>query len=128
MTTQSDATTELPGRVITDRFTTHSLKVQPPYFRPLFDEDKTFEVRRNDRAYQRGDLLILHEWHDAVAGRGGDCGHCHHARLGGQNGHYTGVQVYRWVSFVYAGDPRFSGVEPGHVVLGLAPAPEMDPS
>lgn len=112
------------GQEITDRFATHSLKVVPPYFQAVFDQDKTFEVRRNDRGFQRGDLLILNEWHVVVgAGRDG-CGACYHAKLSGEAGHYTGSKTYRWVTYVYAGDPRFAGVEAGCVVLGLAPAPE----
>jgi len=28
--------------------------------------NKTFEVRKNDRGYQPGDLLVLHEWDQAT--------------------------------------------------------------
>jgi hypothetical protein len=111
-----------PSYRFTDRFVTHSLKVEPPYFTAVFEGDKPFEVRKNDRAYQRGDLLILNEWHaygTQIAG-------CRECSYSAQRAHFTGVKVYRWVTFVYSGDPRFSGVEPGHVVLGMIPAPEMD--
>jgi Domain of unknown function (DUF3850) len=97
---------------------THELKVQPPYFDALLDGSKTFEVRRNDRAYQRGDVLVLNEFHSARASTGTrcDCG-------GGwtDQGHFTGRSIVFAVTYVYAGDPRrgFGGIEPGYVVLAL---------
>ncbi len=101
---------------IHDRFQTHSLKVVPPYWRAVASGDKTFEVRRNDRGYQRGDLLYLHEFHPQGHR---DLGCSKGCRSAGSPEHYTGNVVLRWVTFVYSGDPRFGGIEPGHVVLGL---------
>lgn len=98
-----------------DRFETHPLKVEPPYFGAVVDGTKPFEVRRNDRGFQRGDFLLLHEWHPAGQG---DLG-CHACRNRIDSGHYTGRRTARWVTYVYAGDPRFGGVEAGMVVLGL---------
>lgn len=97
--------------------TTHTLKVIPPYFEALADRSKTFEVRRNDRAFQRGDELHLVEWHPARLGddRCHECrnrGHAEHAPLSGRT-------IVAEVAFVYSGDPRFGGLEPGYVVLGL---------
>lgn len=98
--------------------TEHTLKVQAPYFDALLDGSKTFEVRRNDRAYQRGDRIHLVEW--VVSDR--------LKVLGLPNEWPTGRGVWREVTFVYSGDPRWGGIEPGHVVLGLAetvpPTPE----
>lgn len=80
----------------------HTLKVQRPYFDALLDGSKTFEVRRNDRAYQRGDTLILVAYdgiyRDLVA-------------------HPDPIR--RTVTFVYSGDPRFGPWPNGVVVLGL---------
>ena len=42
----------------------HELKVQPPYFDHLL-EGKNFEVRKNDRGFQKGDTLHLYEWEPA---------------------------------------------------------------
>ena len=82
----------------------HELKVQPPYFEALRDGTKTFEVRRNDRAFQRGDRLKLTEM-----------------RENGWTVNSESTPLHFEVTYVYAGDPRFGGVEPGHVVLGLRP-------
>lgn len=101
---------------------THDLKVAPPYFDALVSGAKTFEVRKNDRGYQRGDLLRLREWHPTPEiGHTCDvdgCGAYSTARA-----HFSTCRetVVRRVSFVYSGDPRFGGIEPGYVVLGLEP-------
>lgn len=41
---------------------THDLKTWPEFFEAVATGQKTFEVRKNDRDYQRGDVLMLHEW------------------------------------------------------------------
>ena len=91
--------------------TEHVLKVVRPYFDSLFDGSKTFEVRKNDRGFQRGDTLTLWEY-DAAPGQCGrfPCDRCNPR------------SVRRQITYVYAGDPRFGrdgGVESGFVVLGL---------
>ncbi|GAA4123315.1 hypothetical protein GCM10022215_29900 [Nocardioides fonticola] len=96
----------------------HILKVQPPYFDALADGSKTFEVRRNDRGFQRGDTLVLWEYKPdpygaAPCDRQPLCPDCPAVRF-----------VRRTVTYVYAGDPRFGGIQPGHVVLGLGPFKE----
>lgn len=40
---------------------THELKCVEPYFQHVLDGDKTFELRNNDRGFQKGDLLLLRE-------------------------------------------------------------------
>jgi hypothetical protein len=44
--------------------TTHELKSWPDYFEPLAAGIKTFELRRNDRNFQVGDILVLREYDD----------------------------------------------------------------
>ncbi len=39
--------------------TEHVLKTWPQYFDAVKRGDKTFEVRRNDRGFQKGDVLVL---------------------------------------------------------------------
>lgn len=40
--------------------TTHHLKCWPPFFGPLSDGSKNFELRLDDRGFQKGDILFLH--------------------------------------------------------------------
>ena len=42
--------------------TTHELKSWPEFFEPLSTGEKTFDLRRNDRRYQVGDILHIREW------------------------------------------------------------------
>ena len=41
---------------------THELKTINPYFQEVWDGNKTFEVRFNDRDFQVEDFLILKEY------------------------------------------------------------------
>lgn len=42
----------------------HSLKTWKQYFRQIVDGQKTFEVRKNDRGFKVGDILILDEYNN----------------------------------------------------------------
>lgn len=92
--------------------TSHVLKTHAAYFDAVERGDKTFEVRRNDRAFQVGDRLYLvrTDPRETRPCTRIDCTD-HGQRV------LTAV-----VSFVYSGDPSLrdlGGVVPGHVVLGL---------
>ncbi|EAE2532704.1 TPA_asm: RNA-binding protein [Listeria monocytogenes] len=41
---------------------THKLKILPKHFIDIMEGRKTFEIRKNDRDYEVGDMLILREW------------------------------------------------------------------
>lgn len=88
--------------------TEHVLKTIEPYFSAVASGEKTFELRRNDRAYQKGDTLVLVDTSKC------NCGtvECERGR----------PPIRRVVTFVYAGDPALrdlGGLVPGHVILGL---------
>lgn len=40
----------------------HELKTLPEYFIEVLNGAKPFEVRKNDRNYKVGDILVLNEW------------------------------------------------------------------
>lgn len=89
--------------------TVHLLKCWPPYYQHVAHMLKPFEVRRDDRPYQPGDHLALHEWTP--------------------EGGYTGRSLMRRVTYVLRNGEQF-GVQPGYVVLGLAagPLPDEEPT
>ena len=51
----------------------HDLKTLPEYYNAVESGDKLFEVRKNDRHYQTGDVLVLREYdpttEEAYSGR-----------------------------------------------------------
>ena len=40
----------------------HELKIAPAYFDAVQAGEKTFEVRKNDRGFAKGDTVLLREW------------------------------------------------------------------
>lgn len=40
----------------------HALKTLPEYFEAVRQNEKTFELRKNDRDFKVGDYLALNEW------------------------------------------------------------------
>lgn len=76
----------------------HELKTWNEYFEEVFMGRKTFEVRKNDRNFKKGDLLILKEWNPKTE-------------------KYTGRIISRGVSYVLEGG-QF-GVEKGYVVIAI---------
>ncbi|MEB4784825.1 DUF3850 domain-containing protein [Paenibacillus jamilae] len=77
----------------------HELKIWPEYFQAVWDGTKPFEVRKNDRAYQVGDMLVLLEW-DPVKNE------------------WTGSGICKRVTYILD-NPNF--VKEGYVIIGLAP-------
>lgn len=98
------------------RQTEHVLKCWPGFFRDFKAGIKPFEVRRNDRDYQVGDVLVLTEWNPET-----QC--------------YTGDVLRKKVIYLMSGALAFlpyqdsrGGVEvgpihPDFVVLGLGEVP-----
>ncbi|MBX9708147.1 MAG: DUF3850 domain-containing protein [Caulobacteraceae bacterium] len=87
----------------------HSLKTLPAYFDAVWRGDKTFEVRLNDRCFQRHDVVSL-ERHDPAEGQGVSM---------------SFNRIEKEITYVLPGG-QF-GIEPGYVVLGLGPRPDRFP-
>lgn len=85
----------------------HSLKTWPQYFERVQAGEKTFEIRKNDRGFQRGDLLLLQEWNPEVM---------KDFRVGGTPNAYTGRELYMRVTYVTTFEQK-----EGFVVMGIRP-------
>jgi hypothetical protein len=77
---------------------THEMKTWPIFFRQVKAGRKSFEVRRNDRDFHVGDVLILQEYDPAAKT-------------------YTGDFVARGVTYLMEG----MGLEPGYVAMAIVP-------
>lgn len=82
---------------------THIVKTWPPYFQAVKRGEKRFEIRRDDRGYQKGDLLEQREY-DPKRGVT-------------ERPRYTGEYVTHRIAYVLTGG-QF-GLEPGFVALSL---------
>lgn len=47
----------------------HDLKTKPEYFKDVFCGKKKFELRKDDRDFQPGDIFILREWDGEYTGK-----------------------------------------------------------
>lgn len=86
----------------------HGLKCWPGPFAAIRNREKMFEIRKNDRCFQRGDTVQLYEFipYDAQD-----------RQETGKTGRFTGeVEGPFLVSFVLSG----WGLQPDHVCLQLA--------
>lgn len=94
----------------------HQLKTWPEYFRPLWDGEKTFEIRFDDRGFQRGDVVDLREWDrfgvcDCPKFHGPDCARYTGRRIVAEIGYVTASTAPRGQQRGFRGD--------GYVVFSL---------
>lgn len=75
----------------------HKLKTWPVFFRAVIDLKKPFELRKQDRDFNEGDILQLQEWDDATQ-------------------EYTGRECFRIVTYVLSGTPHLAQ---GYCALGI---------
>lgn len=86
----------------------HELKTEALYFDAVERGEKTFEVRRNDRAFQTGDILDLIKLNESGKG---------YARPA--DGGPGKVILRKRITYLLQGG-QF-GIEPAFCVLGLGP-------
>lgn len=98
---------------------THTLKVDQEYMDALKSGEKTFEVRRDDRGFQKGDRLILARYGQNKRD-GGSFGYMNpEGRVVSSYHDGSSVdKIERKIKYILTGG-QF-GIEPGHVVLQLS--------
>jgi Domain of unknown function (DUF3850) len=84
----------------------HILKTLPDYWDAVAAKEKTFEVRRDDRGFQKGDVLVLRRLTKKYDGTWAE---------DRQNGCHR--DLCRRVAYILTGG-QF-GIEPGYVVMAL---------
>jgi hypothetical protein len=87
--------------------TEHVLKTWGRYWDRVASGEKTFEVRRDDRGFQKGDILILRRTDDEPP----------YYYTPGSDGRFSTRDLRKRVSWILTGG-QF-GIEPGHVVMAL---------
>lgn len=94
--------------------TEHILKTTDVYWDAIERGEKNFEVRRDDRGFQKGDVLILRrvEFSTFSADKKIIESRCPHRN--------TPRDLRRKVTYILTGGQL--GVEPGYVVMGLKKA------
>lgn len=75
----------------------HDLKILPQYFQAVWSGIKTFELRKDDRDYQRGDILVLREWDGEK---------------------YTGSAICVKVTYILQNAEKY-GLKDGYVIMGI---------
>jgi len=86
----------------------HTLRIFPNFYQDIMDGIKSFEVRKNDRRYRVGDVLILQEYYEQKNG-----------------GEFTGRIIEKFILYRLDGDD-FEGIEKGYCVLGLGAVPRWE--
>lgn len=76
----------------------HALKIDPNYFDDVVQGRKTFEIRKNDRGFKKGDYLALNELDDTRT-------------------EYSGRSVLARITYI-VDDERFC--KEGFVVMGIS--------
>lgn len=75
----------------------HELKILPQYFEEVWNKNKTFELRKDDRDYKIGDTLRLLEF---------------------DYGTYTGRICNRKILYILRDSDQY-GLKEGFVILGM---------
>lgn len=76
---------------------THFLKILPRWYQDVESGKKNFEIRRNDRPFEVGDVLVLQEY---------------------ERGRYTGREIQKEIEYIYTGDGTY-GLSEEFCILGI---------
>lgn len=88
----------------------HILKTLPEYYQAVIDGRKMFELRKDDRGFEVGDILLLNEFDpDASQSDGG----------GPTTGRYTGRGCKRIITYILRGESW--GLTSDKAILSIRP-------
>ncbi|MEG1256647.1 ASCH/PUA domain-containing protein [Clostridium sp.] len=89
----------------------HELKILPQYFKDVQNGIKPFELRKNDRDFKVGDILILKEYKQGLTDSTGP------EKVTVQKQGYTGRKIEKRITYILKG--REYGLSKDYVILGL---------
>ncbi len=75
----------------------HRVKILPKYYQAVLDQTKNFELRKDDRDYQVGDIIWLDEW---------------------TGEEYTGRNIALKIKYILRDCPEY-GLADGYCILGF---------
>ena len=78
----------------------HDIKCVQPYFEMLWDDKKPVEIRKNDRDYKPGDLLLQREYTTVIKS-------------------YAGRYVLCKVDSIMIPANRYEGLAKDHLMMGI---------
>lgn len=81
------------------RYVKHELKIWPEYFDDVQSGEKGFDVRKDDRPFEVGNILLLREFNPNTE-------------------EYTGREMAKRIRYILR-ESEFAGVAPGFCILGL---------
>lgn len=84
--------------------TIHELKTDILFYGAVACGNKTFEIRKDDRNFQVGDILHLQEYRPL-------------------EGKYTGNSLKMVITYILSYAPYY-GLKPGYVIMGIKPYKE----
>ncbi len=94
--------------------TKHDLKCKAEFFDAIASGQKNFDVRKLDRAYQRGDIVRLHRYIPTDP-KGWEAPTCEPDK--------NAAPIDRIIEYILTADAFPQGIEPGYGVLGFAVRP-----
>lgn len=89
----------------------HELKTLPQYFKAVVSGEKTFEIRKDDRGFEVGDILILKEYNQGLTDSTGS------EKVVIQEQGYTGKETRKTITYILKGGKY--GLHQGYVILAL---------
>jgi len=103
----------------------HELKTWPEYFKDVKSGKKSFEIRKDDRDFNKGDVLLLREFKPCKNCMGTGrvetgCGDCDSCECKEPHGKYTGRKLKRKVVYILSGSEVF-GLSEEYCVMAIKP-------
>lgn len=91
----------------------HELKIWPVYFEDVLSGAKTFELRKNDRDFQVGDILVLKEFNPGLSDETGP------TKVVIEERGYTGREINKKITYIYKEFGKGLGLKKGFCILSI---------